>query len=205
MVSDPTSLTVTLPEPRHDGTMPVETALTLRRSVRSFSRQPLELSEISQIVWAAQGITHPAGLRTAPSAGALYPLEIHVLAGTVNRLPAGTYRYSPRKHELEKTVDGDKRRDLCSASLQQPPVKQAPAAIIICGIFGRTTIKYGDRGIRYVHMEAGHAAQNVCLQAVALGLETVVIGAFNDDNVRDVLQLKSNEQPLYIIPVGRSD
>ena len=192
-----------LPEPKVDGKVSVEKSLFERRSIRDYADEPVTLAEVSQLLWAAQGLTDPAGYRSAPSAGALYPLEVYVVAGKVALLPAGIYRYKPRGHELIKVGDGDKRSELCAAALSQAALKQAPVSIVVTAIFERTTQKYRDRGIRYVHMEAGHAAQNICLQAVSLDLGTVVIGAFNDDEVKKVMQLMATEEPLYIIPVGK--
>ncbi len=193
---------IKLPEPRYDSSTSVEEALFKRRSIRDYKEGSLKLAEISQLLWAAQGITDPRGLRTAPSAGALYPLEIYVIAGNVDGLLYGIYKYKPHKHELERVVKGDKRIELCNAALGQPPVRNAAAVIVISAIYERTTVKYGERGIRYVHMEAGHAAQNVYLQTVSLNLGTLVIGAFNDDGVKKIMKMADREQPLYIMPVS---
>jgi SagB-type dehydrogenase family enzyme len=171
--------------------------------VRNYSDGVLDLTEISQLVWSAQGITHARGFRTAPSAGALYPLELYVIAGRVKNLPSAVYRYSPRQHALVKMVSGDMRPELCRAALGQSAVRKAPVVLLFCAVFERTTTKYGQRGIRYVHMEVGHAAQNVCLQAIALELQTAVIGAFRDEAVKKILNLPAEEQPLYLVPVGR--
>ena len=194
---------VKLPEPKHDGKVSVEKALFERRSVRDYANEAVSLAEVSQLLWAAQGVTEPAGYRTVPSAGALYPLEVYLVAGQVASLPAGIYRYSPRGHELVKIVDGDKRAELCAAALGQTALRQAPATIVLTAIYERTTRKYRDRGIRYVHMEAGHAAQNLCLQAVSLDLGSVVIGAFYDEEVKKALSLPGAEEPLYAIPFGK--
>jgi SagB-type dehydrogenase family enzyme len=194
---------IKLPPPVYDGTISIEKALRERRSIRNYRNESARLSELSQLLWAAQGITGPGGRRTAPSAGALYPLEMYVVVGNVADLPTGAYVYIPERHELVKTADGDKRPELCKAALGQSPIRNAAAVLVISAFYERTTIKYGDRGIRYVHMEAGHAAQNVYLQAVALNVGTVVMGAFDDEGVKKVLHMKQREQPLYIIPVGR--
>ena len=195
--------TIRLPEPRSDGNTSVEQALQTRRSVRSYKDAPLDLAEISQLVWSAQGITSARGFRTSPSAGALYPLELYVVAGRVKDLPSAIYRYKPRQHALVQIISGDKRSGLSRAALRQGAIKRAPAVLLFSAVYERTTGKYGQRGIRYVHMEVGHAAQNVCLQAQALGLQTVVIGAFRDTEVKDLAHLPENEQPLYLVPVGR--
>ena len=190
------SKTISLPEPR-------TAALRERRSVRSYKDDPLDLAEVSQILWSAQGITNPRGFRTAPSAGALYPLELYVIAGNVKNLPAAVYKYTPRDHALLEIVSGDRRSDLSRAALRQGAIRKAPAVILFCAVYERTTGKYGQRGIRYVHMEVGHAAQNACLQAIALGLHTAVIGAFRDAEVKTIANLPTDEQPLYFVPVGR--
>lgn len=201
MIENP-QIIIKLPEPKYDGSISLEKAILERRSVRDYKKDPLTLPEISQILWAAQGITG-AGYRTAPSAGALYPLEIYIVAGKVDLLPAGIYKYGPRKHELYSVAKGDGRTDLCNAALGQLSIKRAAAVLVISAVYERTSAKYGDRGIRYVHMEAGHAAQNISLQAVALGLGTVVIGAFRDDEVKKVVRMPDDERPLYILPVGK--
>ncbi len=194
---------IQLPEPEFDGGVSVERVLHGRRSVRAYGNEPLEIKEISQLVWAAQGISDSRGLRTAPSAGALYPLEIYVVAGDVGNLPSGIYKYNPHDHSLLKRVSGDRRGDLGRAALGQGSVVKAPAVILMCAVYERTMAKYGRRGTRYAHMEAGHSAQNICLQATAAGLNTVVIGAFRDSGVIRAAELAEGERPLYLIPVGR--
>jgi SagB-type dehydrogenase family enzyme len=195
--------TIRLPDPVQDSDTSIEEALSKRRSIRSYKDKPLTLAEISQLLWAAQGITSSRGLRAAPSAGALYPLEIYVVTGNVNDLPDGIYNYKPLKHTLARIVKGDKRNELCNAALGQSSIKTAAAVIVFSAVYERTTMKYGDRGIHYVYIETGHAAQNVFLQAVSLDLGTVVIGAFHDDAVKEVLKMPDMEKPLYIMPVGR--
>lgn len=201
----PDLIKLILPEPRLDSDFSLEQTLLQRRSIRDYTVEALTLDEVSQLVWAAQGITDPRGFRTAPSAGATYPLETYLVVGNVVNVPPGVYRYDPEKHELEKVVEGDVRIDLAAAALGQSPVREGAISIVFTAVYARTTHRYGDRGIRYVHMEAGHAAQNIYLQAVALNLGTVVLGAFHDDQVSGVLNLPANEQPLYIMPVGRID
>jgi SagB-type dehydrogenase family enzyme len=176
--------------------------LASRRSVRDFADAELSLEDTAQLLWAAQGITHSEGLRTAPSAGALYPLEVYLVAGRVATLPAGIYRYDPRRHQLAPTASGDRRRELALAALDQTWIADALAVVVIAAVFRRMGVKYGGRGERYVHIEAGHAAENVCLQAVALGLGTTVVGAFSDAEVKRLLGL-GNEEPLLLIPVGK--
>ncbi len=206
---------IKLPGPAHDSNTSIEEALLSRRSVREFKDEPLSLREVSQLLWAAQGITGPGGLRTAPSAGALYPLSIYVAAGNVEGIPPGVYRYEPYRHELVRAAGGDKRAELSGAALGQPSIKDGAVDIVIAGIYERATGKYNTPvrdermgasypvGVRYVHMEAGHAAQNICLQAVSLHLGTVTIGAFSDGEVKKVMGMRDDERPLYIMPVGR--
>ncbi len=194
---------ITLPEPKYDSDISVEEAILNRRSIRDYTSQALTLPEVSQLLWAAQGITDPGGKRGAPSAGATYPLEIYIVVGDVEGVAEGIYRYNPHQNELIKVLDGEHRKALAGAALNQQFIAEAPLDIVITAIYERTTDRYGDRGIRYVHMEAGHAAQNVYLQAVALNLGTVVVGAFHDDQVTKIMALPDNEVPLYIMPVGR--
>jgi len=195
--------TIKLPQPRYESEVSVEEALLRRRSVRDYTGEPLTLEEVSQLLWAAQGITADWGGRTAPSAGATYPLETYLVVGDVEGLEEGIYKYNPHRHELCKVLDGDKRVELARAALEQDWVKEGAVDIVLTAVYERTTVRYGQRGTRYVHMEAGHAAQNVYLQAVALNLGTVVVGAFYDDQVKKVLRLPEEERPLYIIPVGK--
>jgi len=201
-----TGQAIALPKPKASGFMSVEEAVARRRSVRDYTREPLSLEEVSQLLWAVQGITDPAsGKRAAPSAGMTYPLEIYLAVGEegVKDLTRGVYNYISQKHSIIKTLDDDVRRPLQEAALRQSWVGEAPITIIIAAIYERTTARYGDRGLRYVYIEVGHAAENVFLQAVALNLGTVPIGAFNDDNVQKVLGLPEEAKPLYVMPVGR--
>ncbi len=194
---------VVLPSPRASGLMSLEEALYRRRSVREFAAAPLTLTQLGQLLWAAQGITQPAGgLRTAPSAGALYPLEVYAAVSRVAGLPPGVYRYIPESHGLELVTEEPVSRRLCDAALSQPAIGAAPLTLALTAVFSRTTAKYGERGRRYVVLEAGHAAENVCLQAVALGLGAVPTGAFDDHAVGLVLELGFGEEPLYLLPVG---
>jgi SagB-type dehydrogenase family enzyme len=190
-----------LPTPKLDSQFSLEKAISLRRSIRGYSEAPLSLGQLSQLLWAAQGITSPEGLRASPSAGATYPLELYVAAGRVSGLEPGIYHYTNQAHELTSTTEGDKRRELAQAALGQTIVGDAPASIIIAAVSARTSRRYGSRTARYVAMEAGHTAQNIYLQAIALGLGTVVVGAFTDDEVTRVAGLGEAE-PLYIMPVG---
>lgn len=195
---------IVLPEPRYKSQISVEEAILNRRSIRSYSDEPLKLEEISQLLWSAQGITdEKRNLRAAPSAGALYPLETYIIVGNVYSLKEGIYRYDPLNHEIVETEDGDFRNNLSLAALGQSCVKNGAVSIVFAAVYDRITGKYGERGISYTYMEAGHAAQNVYLQAEALGLGTVVVGAFIDDKVKEVIGMKKEETPLYILPVGK--
>ena len=194
---------IDLPEPVQTGQYSLGQLLQERRSLRDFSSQALDLSEVGQLLWAAQGITDPRGYRTAPSAGALYPLELYLVAGNVKGLDAGVYHYQVRKHRLIQHVAGDKRDELARAALAQMWLASAPAIIVFSADYKRTSIKYGKRSKRYVHMEVGHAAQNLFLQAGDLGLGSVVVGAFFDDDVAELLQLPSKFTPLVLMPVGK--
>ncbi|MGK7876367.1 MAG: SagB/ThcOx family dehydrogenase [Xenococcaceae cyanobacterium] len=194
----PINKRIKLPSPNERGSVSLESALSQRRSVREFSERELTKEEIGQILWAAQGITNSLeGFRTAPSAGALYPLEVYV----ANK--AGFFHYRPQDHTVVRKSHEDVRRQLRQAALDQMPVEEAPCVFVITGIYERTTGKYGERGIRYVHMEAGHVAQNMLLQAVSLGLSGVSVGAFSDREVAQILNLREREKPLYLIPVGQ--
>jgi SagB-type dehydrogenase family enzyme len=196
--------TIALPSITTKSDVSIEESLRLRRSVREYADRPLTLDEVGQILWAAQGITEPGpGLRTAPSAGATYPLEVYLFAASVNDLEPGVYRYIPDEHALGNVFDGDKREALSAASLRQESIATAPAVLVLTGVPERTARRYGDRALRYLAMEAGHAAQNVYLQGVALEIGTVVIGAFYDDRVAGVLGLGEGETPLYIMPLGK--
>lgn len=188
---------ITLPEPRQQGPLSLEEAIARRRSVRQFMDEPLTQEEIGQLLWAAQGITNPAGYRTAPSAGALYPLEVYAVT------EEGAYHYLPQGHQLAAQRQGAVQDELYQAALKQEAIKEAPLVIVIAAVYERTAQKYGEqRSPRYVHLEAGHAAQNVLLQAVSLGLGAVPIGAFEDEKVKEALDLPDDHQPLYLIPVG---
>lgn len=194
---------VPLPEPETGGKMLVEQALAARRSIREYAAESLSLAELGQLLWAAQGITNDRGFRAAPSAGATYPLTILVCAGNVDGLANGVYRYDAQSHDLKTSLAGDCRIELARAALDQSWISEGAAVLALAATYGRTTGRYGERGIRYVHMEVGHAAQNIYLQAVALGLGTVFVGAFHDDRVKAVLALDGDEAPLGLMPVGQ--
>jgi SagB-type dehydrogenase family enzyme len=190
------SFVINLPSPAQKGKMSLEEALKKRESVRSFSSDPLTKEDLSQLLWAVQGITHNWGARTTPSAGALFPLEIYVV------LKEGFFRYSPKGHNLVRIMQQDLRNTLSKAALGQNCIGEAPAVFVIAAVYERTSRKYGNRAERYVKMEAGHAGQNLLLQAVSLGLGAVPVGAFQDEQVQQALHLPVNHEPLYLIPVG---
>jgi len=198
---------ISLPDPRLKGEMSLEEAILNRRSRRDFGDSALALAEVSQILWAAQGITDETGLRAAPSAGALYPLELYLVVGErgVEGLEEGVYHYLPQSHSLQLTLAGDVRQTLARLSAEQMFIAEAPLSLLITAEYERTTKKYGDRGVRYVHMEAGHVAQNVYLQAEALGLGTVTVGAFQDEEIAQALALPPAFRPLYVMPIGRPE
>lgn len=193
---------ISLPKPDYDGKMPLEAAIKGRRSIRNYSRASISLKDFSQILWAANGISN-SFYRTVPSAGATYPLEVYAAVGNVATLQRGVYQYIVKTHDVKRVVPYDLRDALSRAALHQTFIAQAPLVIIITAFYRRTTARYRERGIRYVHMEAGHCGQNISLQAVALGLGTVMVGAFHDENLEEILSLHKDENPLYIIPVGR--
>lgn len=194
---------VELPVPHRTGGMSVEAALAARRSVREFESAPLSLEQVGQLLWAAQGITHSPGLRAAPSASALYPLEIYAVCANVGGLAPGIYHYLPAKHRLERVADGDRRVQLAQAALGQGSVRTAPAVLVFAGVVERTAQKYGARAERYVDIEVGHAAENVALQAVALGLAAVPVGAFDDEAAARAVGIGEQERVRYLMPVGR--
>jgi SagB-type dehydrogenase family enzyme len=206
-------LVVKLPEPRLTSSIPVEEALRNRRSIRFYQSSPVSLTEVSQLLWSAYGITQPVldgpaflrgGLRTAPSAGALYPLEIYLVARNVADLPPGVYLYRSETHELVVVSQEDRWGMLKQAALEQPHFDTAAAAIVYSAVFDRNTSKYGQRGReRYVCMDVGHSAENVYLQAYALKIGTCAIGAFSDLWLKKAIGMTREEEPLYIMPFGK--
>lgn len=188
---------VSLPKPNLKGAISLEEAIYKRRSKRSYTDNELTIEEIGQLLWSVQGITDERrGFRSAPSAGALYPLEVYLVSSD------GFYLYLPEAHKLKRISSEDLRRPLARAALRQGCVAEAPIDIVICAVYKRITSKYGERGIQYTHIEVGHAAQNLHLEAVALGLGSVPIGAFSDEAVKKALNLPKDHEPIYIIPVG---
>jgi SagB-type dehydrogenase family enzyme len=205
---------IKLPPPQLKGEVSLEETILRRRSVRRYRREPLQLSQLSQILWSAQGTTGTRGFKAAPSAGATYPLEIFVFVGqqgviaseakqAPEELQAGIYHYEADSHSLSLHKPADLRPDLARAALDQEFIIGAPVDIVICALYHRTSYRYGRRGERYVHIEVGHVGENIHLQAVALGLATVEVGAFHDEEVREILGVEEQIKPLYIMPVGK--
>ena len=197
MNSLPNQDVIQLPAPVFKGKISLEETIKNRQSIRDFSAVPLTLKELSQLFWAVQGITRDWGARTAPSAGALFPLDVYVV------LQEGVFQYSSGNHSLTRHGGRDIRPQLAYAALGQESIRKAPAVFVIAAVYERTAKKYGNRAERYVKIEAGHAAQNMLLQATALNLGAVPIGAFHDEKVKQVMNLPENHEPLYLIPVGR--
>ena len=195
---------IRLPKTRASLGHPLEQLLARRRSVRDFTAQPVALSTVASLLWAAQGITDPRGFRTTPSAGALYPLELYLVAGAVTGLEPGSYRYLPQDSAMERVLVGDPRPALAAAALGQSWLADAALTLVFAARYERTRWKYGQRGLQYVHIEAGHAAQNILLTAVSLNLAAAVVGAFDDKHVASVMHLASEETPLYLLPVGQA-
>jgi SagB-type dehydrogenase family enzyme len=195
--------TIALPAPQIEGKDSLSGAMQARRSVRSYSKEPITLAEVAQLAWAAQGITNNQGFRTAPSAGALYPLELYLVADRVTGLEQGLYHYLPKQHVLQQVSSDNLKTRLALAAYNQGALRKAAAIFVISGVKQRTARKYGKRAERYVYIEAGHVGQNLLLQAAALGLGGVIIGAFMDNAVSGVLGLKEGEQPISLLAVGR--
>jgi len=199
-------LTAKLPAPKFKGSVSVEEAIKRRRTVRSFADTPLTLEMLSQLLWAAQGITDDDHRfkRSAPSAGATYPIEIFAACGenSVKGLKAGVWRYIPAEHALMRVKQGDQRAALARHSLRQMWAAEAPVTFVIVCDYSRTTGKYGERGVKYVHYEAGNVSQNIFLQCESLGLSAGIIGAFHDDDMSAALGLPKAFEPLLSMPVG---
>lgn len=203
-----------LPSPLYNSKTSVEQALSQRRSHRFYQDRAITAEDLSQVLWAAYGITMPrddydflrGGLHTAPSAGALYPLDIYVIVGKVKDIDPGVYKYIPDGHKIVQTKENDNRTELCKAALDQEMIKEAPVVLVYTATFSRNTEKYGERGReRYVCMDLGHSAQNVYLQVESLNMGTCAIGTFEDDKVVEVMGLIPGEEPLYIMPFGYYD
>jgi SagB-type dehydrogenase family enzyme len=189
---------IALPKPRQKGPMSVEQSILRRRSVREFDPESLELHLISQLLWSAQGITSERGFRAAPSAGRAYPIELYLACAE------GLFHYRPGEHALVKVLSDDIRAALARQGKCDGFVAQAPVSLIFAAVYERTTNYYGERGVRYAHLDIGHAAENVHLQGEALGLGSCGLGAFDDAAVARVLSLPAEQKPVYVIPVGRA-
>ncbi len=203
---------ILLPNPNVSGDVSIEEVLNARRSVRQYADSSMSINEISQLLWAAYGVTKSyesptslrGGLKTSPSAGALYPLELYLVAWNIDQLENGIYKYFSEDHSLKLVMSGDKRDELSTAAWDQSWLRDAAGAIVYSAVFSRTTDKYGERGKdRYVCMDVGHSAQNVYLQGVALRIGTCAIGAFNDNKLKELINMPEDETPLYIMPIGK--
>ncbi len=199
------TMIIKLPEPEYQG-ITLEEAIKKRRSVRNYSGKPVTMSQLSQLVFSAQGKTgktygHP--LRTTPSAGALYPFEVYIIANNVDTLDQGIYHYGVLNHTLELIESGDFRKDITSAGLKQEMLGDSDVVFVLSAIFDRTRHKYGERGFRYVYIEAGHISQNIYLQAVSLGLGSVGVGAFLDNEVNQLIGIDGQKEAvIYLHAVG---
>lgn len=189
--------TIELPSPETSGDTSLEETLAERRSTRRFGRGDLTEAEVSQLLWAAQGITSERGFRTAPSAGARYPLTVYVLR------PTGLYRYIPRSHRLRRVDGADQREAMWEDVYARPWLEDSPAIFLIAADYAVTRKKYGRKAERFVHIEAGHVGQNILLQATTLDLSCVPIGAFHEKRVHRTLSLPASQTPLYVVAVGR--
>jgi len=196
---------IKLPKPDYQG-MILEEAIKKRRSIRSYSKKTLTLPQLSQLLFAAQGVTgshYGHDVRTAPSAGALYPMEVYLVVNNVEGLSRGIYHYTIQGHALELLKEGDFRKEITNAGLWQDMLGEAQVTFVFSAVFERTRKKYGDRSPRYIFMEAGHISQNISLQAVSLGLGSVCVGAFYDDQVNRLIGLDgATESAIYLQAVG---
>jgi SagB-type dehydrogenase family enzyme len=194
-----------LPDPQYEGDVSLERAIRGRRTIRSFDGKALSLRQVSQLLWSAQGITELGGFkRAAPSAGALYPMDIYAVvgAGCVEGLDPGIYHYEPEDQSISQGRGEDVRGDVARASLRQTWMAQAPLNLVITAEYSRITGKYGQRGIRYAMIEAGHIGQNIFLQAHAMGLAAGIVGAFDDEKIIRVMGITKTHEPLLVMPVG---
>jgi SagB-type dehydrogenase family enzyme len=196
---------ILLPAPAYRG-LSVEEAIYKRRSIRNYSEKPVSLKELSQLLFAAQGVTGKSdnqALRSAPSAGALYPFEVYLVVNNVQDLPRGIYHYAVMDHALEQIKSGDFREKITTAGLKQEMLGTANVTFVLSAIFDRTRYKYGERGLRYVYIEAGHIGQNICLQATSLGLGSCCVGAFLDDDLNKLIDVDGRkEAAIYVQAVG---
>ena len=195
--------TLLLPPPKTRSRFSLERALFVRRSIREYTREPLTLPELSQLLWSCQGITSAEGFRTTPSAGAVFPLEIYAVVSRVEGLPAGVYHYLPgqKKHSIECIKRGSFGKQLFELSTQQDFIHRVAVNLVIATVTSRMEKQYGEAALRFVLMEMGHAAQNVHLQAEALGLGSVAVGYLQEAKVRELLGIQA--EPLYMVSIGR--
>jgi len=194
-----------LPEPQTDGTTSLEKTIKTRRTIRSFTSQQLTLEQFSQLLWAAYGITEDRGYkRAAASGGACYPMDVYAVVGRngIKGMNAGIYHYEPMGHTVSLVLDGDLREEVARASLGQMWMATPPLSLVICAEYARITSRYGNRGVRYAMIEAGHIGQNIFLQAEALGLGAGIVGAYHDEDVIRVMTIPRSHEPLLIMPVG---
>ena len=191
---------INLPEFKTVGEVSLESALKNRKSVRDFKDDALSLEQVSQILWAAHGVSHGDNYYTVPSAGALFPLEIYLIAEKVEDLAQGLYHYLPIGHKVEMINSGSFLKTVSNVAYGQRALSHCPAIFIISGVVARSEKKYRERALRYVQFEVGHAGQNILLQAAALGLASVPMGAFIDDQVKERLGMEG--EPFYLLPVG---
>jgi SagB-type dehydrogenase family enzyme len=194
---------IPLPQPHEGVAGSLQECLRRRRSTREFSAEPLQVDEIAQLLWAGQGITSLAGLRTAPSPGAVYPLRLYLAAGRVESLIPGVYRYNPDEHAILRTAKADARWALSQAAMGQQCAADCAALIVIAATYRRLSREFGTHAQRLALIETGHVGQNVCLQAAALGLGCVGLGRFDPDLARHALHLPDSEDPLYLVACGR--
>jgi SagB-type dehydrogenase family enzyme len=194
-----------LPNAQTDGTVSLEKTIKIRRTIRSFTSQQLTLEQFSQLLWAAYGITEDRGYkRAAASGGACYPMDIYALVGEegIKGMAAGIYHYEPMGHRVSLILEGDLREEMARASLGQMWMATPPLSLVVCAEYARITSRYGDRGVRYAIIEAGHVGQNIFLQAEAMGLGAGIVGAFRDEAVIQVMGTPPSHEPLLIMPVG---
>jgi SagB-type dehydrogenase family enzyme len=196
-----------LSEPQDQGGPAIWSLLAERRSIRRFAGTALTEKELSQLLWASQGITARSrgySFRTAPSAGALYPVETYLVVHSVHGVEPGAYHYAVEQHSLEQLRKGDFRLDIARAALDQSTAAQGSVVFVWTGVFVRSKWKYHQRAYRYVYLDTGHIAQNLALAAVALGLGSCQIAALYDDEVNALLEIDgADESALYMTAVGR--
>jgi len=198
-----------LPQPVRSTSVTVEEALRARRSFREYSVKSISLEELSQLLWAAQGVTREDGKKAAPSAGGQYPLQVYVVAGAISELSIGLYRYDGGIHSLQFITGDDLREALCEAALEgQPWVGTAASMIVVTANFDtardhfRAQPPLGERGDRYVYIETGAVAENVHLQATGLGIGCVLVAGFDDKKVKGALNLPQELEPTALLCMG---